>query len=159
MSHHGTREGNDRNRRAECGWCWHPALISWLLSQNGEGGLLPTPALCLKLFFFFLLAMETPLAPAHGKLEVLEWEGVAWTQPWVLNKGQKGENWIGGSFPLLPMCLAARPELPSRLLLKMALASPPSLLTSPLYNCYFLGPSSPLTLNFPCLNPCLAVCF
>lgn len=26
--------------------------------------------------FFFLLAMETPLAPAHGKLEVLKREGV-----------------------------------------------------------------------------------
>lgn len=169
MSHHGTGEGNDRNRRAECGWCWHPALISWLLSQNG-GGLLPTPALCLKLFFF-------SWPRKHPWLQLMAswkcWSGreCAWTQPWVLGKGGKGEN--ENELVVHSHCSqhalqparssqvegAQSPLAPNGMIPLLALASPPSLLTSPLYNCYFLGPPSPLTLNFPCLNPCLPVCF
>ena len=48
-----------RRRRAACGRCWRSAHVSRHLPPNGEGCLLPTPALCLRVFFLFFF-------PSHG---------------------------------------------------------------------------------------------
>lgn len=140
------RAGNEPPRRGRrkrpgeqegrMGWRWRPALISWLLSLNREGCLLPTPALCLKLFFF--LAMETPLAPAHGKLEVLASE-CAWPQPSVAGKRGNGRDRpgveaIAPSMPCRPPGALDRAGLlwrtGSSMTPLLALASQPSCLTS-----------------------------
>lgn len=66
---HMEMESQGEEEKGRGGRCWCPASVSRHLPLTREGCLLSAPALCLRVFS---LAVETLLAPAQGKPEVLE---------------------------------------------------------------------------------------
>lgn len=67
------RESQGEEGKAEGGRCWRPARIS-ALTPRGEGCLLPTPALCLRVFFLAAThsCTSSGRAGSAGELTCLE---------------------------------------------------------------------------------------